>query len=497
MMKMFLSDNDIKMVNTNIGFNKISLGIYLFLTFSSIIVTIYLLLLNNLPPNKSFLPLLPLAFSLGMFTFFKIYFYIDKKISLQLIVLTFYLRMVIVPFFMQFSSFERDRVVQHISEVFNTAIGLMIYEYFCVFILMALFVGKFAKVPTNNVQEDKKYNISINRNGYRKFKLALYLLTIFAIFSVIFYPQILNNYKFFVFLNEEQSIEWYRKYNIAKESVPLLLFYLSTWTINIIKNIWVLVFILYLRKRKLNKFHLYISLFLILLNSLFSSGDTAYSIYFSMALLLILIYLYPNYKKKLSIISFITIAGVAGLGLLTLALSKDGNNVFYNLSQTLQAYFSGPINVAVSLTMVEYRSFYYILSDFLISLPLIRTFFTSLVSSTELFNQVMFGPNSGIGGQIIPSVGLGYFYFGFILAPIFSCLFVYYSMRFEYKAKLSTNVLYKFLYQFIMIVLALMPVLYNYYIFLIGFFTFILPTWIIIKLVSERDSTLKISKFNN
>lgn len=151
MMKMFLSDNDIKMVNTNIGFNKISLGIYLFLTFSSIIVTIYLLLLNNLPPNKSFLPLLPLAFSLGMFTFFKIYFYIDKKISLQLIVLTFYLRMVIVPFFMQFSSFERDRVVQHISEVFNTAIGLMIYEYFCVFILMALFVGKFAKVPTNNV----------------------------------------------------------------------------------------------------------------------------------------------------------------------------------------------------------------------------------------------------------------------------------------------------------------------------------------------------------
>lgn len=485
-MKNLLTDNYNK-VNANKGFSKISLAIFLFLFFSTMLVTINLLFVDNLPSDKKYLLLLPLVFLLGSLTFIRIYYYIDNKISIQLIVLTFYIRMVIVPFFMQFSSFERNIVVQDVSETFNVAIGLMIYEYFLVFLIMATFVGRFKmNPPRNNLVK----NMNTPASSYKKFKIVLYLLTVFAIISMILYPQILANYKFFVFLSEEQSIEWYRNYNIAKNSVPIMLFYLSTWTINIIKNIWVLVFILELRKKGLSKLKLLISILLIILNSLISSGDTAFSIYFSISLLIVLIYLYPNYKKRLSIFSFLSIAIVGGLGLFSLATSKleSSKELLYSLSQTVQAYFSGPINVAVSLTMDEYKSFYYIVSDFLISLPLIKAFFTSRVSSTELFNQVLYGFNSAGGGQIIPSVSLGNFYFGIILAPIFSCLFVYYSMKFDNKAKLSTNILYKFLFQFITVVLAIMPVLYNYYIFLIGLFTFILPTWIVIKFISRKHS---------
>lgn len=465
-------------------FNLKSLLTQLVIFFSSIAVTIILFNDPTLPPTRNFLPFLPMVFTFGCIVFINIYSYIYKNIAITIIVFTYYVRLVITPFFMKFSNYQRSEIVANVDNTFNTAITLMIFEYFLVFLILSLFGGKFC-LAAKNVEVSKK--LELPDKSYKSARLLLIFLSLFIIACVLLYPDILNNYKFFVFLSEEQSINWYRNYNLAKETVPIFIFYISTWAINIVKNIWILVLILNLRKRGAKKINLFISITIIILNALISSGDTAYSLYFSLAFLIVLTYLYPNRKRIIILFTSLLILIVAVLGLLSLSLasSENSSGAFFNISNTLQAYFNGPVNVAAALMVNKVNTYSLILADFFTSLPLLRTFFTHMINSTGVFNEVMYGSN-GTGGQILPSVGLGKLYFGFILAPLFSCIFTYQSMRYGSKFSQETRLPYKFLYQFISIILACIPVLYNYYIFLIGLFTYILPTWIIIVFMTKR-----------
>lgn len=454
----------------------------LLLFFSSIIASIILFFDPLLPTNRSFLPLLPLFFSFGCILFMKTYFYIYRSLSIFIIVITYFIRMVVTPYFMKFSFYQRSGVVADINNTFDLAVVLMIYEFLLVFCVISIFVNKF--FTRDKIQI--KMEMNFFKTQYKTPKVILYLLTLFILISIVMFPEILNNYKFFVFFSEEQSIDWYRNYNNAKQSVPLIIFYTSTWAINILKNIWVLVLILEIRKRGAKKVNILISVFIIMLNSFISSGDTAYSMYFSLALCIVLANLYSNSKKLILSSTAILIGAGVLIGLLSFSFSSSGrsSSMLFNISNTLQAYFNGPVNIAVSLLIDEASTLSLIIGDFFTSLPLLRTFFIDMPTSSGIFNEVMFNFNGG--GQIIPSVGLGKIYFGFILAPIFSCLFAYFSLRYEFKNSQETRLHYSFLYQFISIVLACMPVLYNYYIFLIGLFTYILPTWILIIFIAKK-----------
>ncbi|MGQ3376825.1 hypothetical protein ACT6P6_02055 [Priestia endophytica] len=455
----------------------------LILFFTGVLVFLILFIDSNLPVTKSFLPLLPMVFTIGCIIFPNIYFNIYKNLATTIIVFTYYIRLVLVPFFMKFSDYNRNGIIADTSNTFNAGITLMVFEYFTVFLVLSIFCRKFS----SRFMDSSFMELRIPSKIYRATKLVLWVVTLYILMSIFLYPNILNNYKFFVFLSEEQSINWYRNYNIAQETVPIFIFYTSTWAINIVKNIWILILILKLSKKKKKGMNLVFSVGVIVLNALISSGDTAYSLYFSLAFLIILVYLYPNKKRVILLFTCILVLVVAVLGLLSLALGSAKSSVspLFNISNTLQAYFNGPINVAAALMIDGVRGHSLIIADFFTSLPLLRTFFMDMTNSTAVFNQIMYGMNSA-GGQILPSISLGKLYFGYLLSPLLSCLFTYYAMKYSYKAFTDNRLPYKFLYQFISIILACIPVLYNFYIFLIGLFTYILPVWLLVIMMTKR-----------
>lgn len=480
-------------------FNLISIKLQLFLFCSSLIVAIILFYDSQLPLNKSFLPFLPLTFSFASLVFVNIFSYLYNSVAVSILVFTYYIRMTIVPFFMKFSFYQRTGIVADINSTFNTACLLMIYEFIVVFMIISIIGGKYCFLREST---EFNFHIDINNKKYRYSKKILLFVTILTALCIVLYPEILTHFKFFVFISEEQSINWYINNAIAREIVPSIIYYTSTWTLTIIKNIWVLVIVILLRSRGKSKLNLFLSIVIIILNSLISTGDTAYSLYFSIAFLIIMMYLYPNSKRIImsTVVPLTLLIVSVGLYFISKISSNSSSNFLFNISNTLQAYFSGPINVAISLLIDDVNILSLMFSDFLRSLPLIKTFFQDMTITTEVFNQVAYGTN-GVGGQIIPSVGLGKLYFGFFLAPIFSCLFTYYSIKYGYKSIRDDRLPYKFLYQFISINLACMPVLYNFFIFLIGLFTYIIPTWIFVIFLTKRirfnNTKERISKGRN
>lgn len=464
-------------------FKPISLALQIIIIISSFAVSTTLFFDNMLPTDKSFIPFLPLIFGLGSIFFIKVFNHIFDNIAITIIVFTFYIRMVIMPFFMQFSDYERNGLAVEIEEYYNVAVLLMVYEYLLVFCVMSLVI---VKVKRNLSIESSIFSWDFSSQKVNIAKKILTVITFFTFTSIVFYPDILNNYKFFVFFSEEESINWYRNYYQAMQNVPTLVYYLTTWCIDILKNLWVLILMIDLRKKGEKPLHLFLSIFLIFINALISSGNTAYSLYFSIALLIVLITLYQSFKKIIIMATFVLLTLIGIFGLISVSFASSGNSLspLASISNTLQAYFTGPANVAIALMIGKVNVFTLIYADFSTSLPLLRTFFIHLNNSTEIFNFVMY-QKADYGGQIIPSVGLGKVYFGYLFSPVFSCLSVYYAVVFGYKSFKESHVPYRFLYQFISIVLACMPVLYNSFIFSIVFFTYILPTWLLIKFLGR------------
>lgn len=469
------------------SFNIYSVISLLISIFTSLIVAFCLIMDEGL--RYYLLPLLPITFALGNILFISIFKYIFKNIVFLILLSTYYIRMVIIPFLMMFSNYSRDGFLITIYSNIDIAIFLIIYEFLFVLLIITI-VNKvnFNKKPL--ISMDLNAIPDISKNGIK----VISIISFFVLAIIIVYPQVLNNYKLFIPTSSEATSEWYLKYLMAINSVPPYIFYLTTWLIDILKNIWVLVLIFHLRKSKMNSLlSLLISISIVLLNAIITSGNTAYSIYYSLALLILLAYLYPKMKRIILLLGLIIgIIAVWGLYIISSISSINNESVLYRFSNTIQAYFSGPINVAASIPVAEVIDINMVIGDFLRSLPIIKVFFVDFPLTTTAYNEIIYGGNQFSGGQIIPNIGLGYIYFGILLSPIFSIAFVYFSIKYAEKAVKTIKLEYKFYYQFVGITLACMPILYNYYIFLIGLFTYIIPTWVFIRyLLAKNEGSYK------
>ena len=73
-------------------------------------------------------------------------------------------------------------------------------------------------------------------------------------------------------------------------------------------------------------------------------------------------------------------------------------------------------------------------------------------------------------------------YFGYILSPLISVVFSALTVLFEERTFLEKDVMKKFLYLLLIIRFSCVPVLYNYSIFLGGFFGTYIPIYVFNKI---------------
>lgn len=167
---------------------------------------------------------------------------------------------------------------------------------------------------------------------------------------------------------------------------------------------------------------------------------------------------FPPFRRLLSRLLPLLLAGLLLFSTLKKeggsdsGLSKAAFDLARNASQTLQSYFSGITNVALSVRMKTVYAGCFspgiLFSDLCKSVMGVSGIFAGNTGTTELFNLVFYGERAA-RDQIVPMIGQGYCFFGFVLAPVFSALSALLAVRFDALRKRSGDVFSIYLYGYL------------------------------------------------
>lgn len=475
--------------------NKSLKVIYLIFLGISIIIST-LIIMSDLKnySNYSFLAFLPLGFGIVICIFLDVYFKAFENLGIAILVGTYYLRMVIIPSIMRLGSYSSYSINEYVSNNINIGIILMIYEFFIV--LMSLhFVIKFRndkkiKVKNNERTLNNLDNIKIPRS-----LKVIIIIMIFALLAcLILYPDL--KYNFHAIIQKKYNkIQSVINYHRMLNSVPGIIYWPFMYIADIVRLVLPIILLIsikkYVEKGFFENLAILISLIIVMISGFIVTEEVAISIHICVALIIAITYIYPKSGKiiyRLGIIVGIPIIFLA----IVLKVGGDISSVsdlMGELSKITQAYFSGPINVGASISMNKNNFFMYIPGDILKNIAFLGYFFQDMETTTRLFNTAYFG-DIGRYDQIIPLIGQGYFYFGFIMGPLLSVVFSITAFKFANRIDLENNILKKYTYTIITILSATTPVLYNGTIFILFLFKIIIPLYLLTIIFKKNNNEI-------
>lgn len=355
--------------------------------------------------------IVPIIYSLNYIFYFLI---LQQKVNVIVIIINIvmFIRYIILTYLLITTNIDLSRSMYSPSEdSYRLAVLLMSYEMIVIFLLNYLWISKL-----NFTAE--KFTVKLIEN-----KFVYILFIIFSIILFLLQPSLWDRVSFIIptdkaTLNDNLSTIssiTYFALNIARF---ILIALITSW-----------MYRSYLKKE--NSKYIFWNYMLVALLCLIIFGNNRAD--FIIPFLATLFLLQIVYKKKGTLYSIISLL-LASIMIFIITQSRQSTSVESNLpfmeslTVTIQSYFGGIFNVA---TAIEIRYFYdnYInASNFFYDL--IRPFLglnfivnqSDSILVSHLFNYLMNGREHV--SQILPSIGHGYFYFGFFLAPIFSIFLI-------------------------------------------------------------------------
>lgn len=402
--------------------NQLYKAIILFSSFLSIIISIFI---NR--QDHPIISLLPATYLLLCLVSKE---YLNKTLmykSLFIINLIIYIRYVLIPLLYALDSELIFRNIPNLS-IINTAIFIMIYELIITIIVINL-LTKNKRITTKNIE------IKSNLVGYG--------FLIFTLLLIILQPKLLTRYSFILTTDvlKSKTIEG------LDSSISLLLVQLAHYIL--IASCIHFTYKYFSKKSRI--IGLLLGICMSIFFSMFIVGTSRSSVILPLITSLLLLGdLYSEYKKRLYTFSLGIIIFII---LLTTKLKSETINnegiinTVNNIHYQLQVYFSGVMNVAYA---IDSRNFYEsfqlnsIISDLVRSIAYFGAKFTSQISALEAFNIRIY--NGGLSrDHILPMIGQGYLYFGFILSPIFIIITIILAIKLEKFYARSTSVIMKFI----------------------------------------------------
>lgn len=436
---------------------------------------------SSRPDYYGLLPLLPITFIIVNIIFIDLYKSIPSNIGLTIIVLLYFFRMVFLPLFMVLGDYE-SLLKFNLAANTDKAIYLMIYE-----LIVIYFVSYITFNKNKDTVSKKKYK------GKKPIKLKLFgeilfILSVFCILVWILIPESHSIYKT-ILQAGDPDFTWgfydHRAENVnSLERITLTLFTLIMDIIIIFVPAYILIAI----KRKFStNLGIILSMPLVLSPMLLVSATIAHSILYVFLLLLFIGKLYPKFKNKLYFISVLS-ASIFVIFYFFLRFntgeSRYGQeNIFQYLSSILTAYFTGLDNVAATFNVSEPFKLDSLFYNLYGAIPFNNTFFG--LEGTNL--QSLFNLANSSYGQIPSTIGSGYYYFGFIFAPLISVVLVFISVKYGNLAINQYNLWKYVTYSFFSILMAMGLVMYNETIVLRWFTNLILPLLILSNFSSDED----------
>ena len=391
-----------------------------------IFITIY-----YAPHRYNMVWIMPLAYVLFSIVFNRIYRIVGKSIVATLLLLMMTIKNIVIPFFMAIGD-GSSLAVANTNEYLLYAYFVSAYELFVVFGIVYIKTPRFL-----NIMNCKVIERVIDKNSVRSlFRIMLVIVFVFTVIAIL-YPQMLAYYNYSLMETEEERIAHKQLSDIISSSLPRSMFYLYVFLFDILR--WLIpttiMFKLYLSKAFNKYMAMCLSMLCIIISAILGTDYKAASIFILISLFLILNKLYPKYEK---IVYFVCLGGVLVLGFLSLVYKTYGSEnidtiAYAELANLLQAYFSGPENVAVGCLMSGYPSLEIFIGDIFKFIPFVMYFFLDFNTSMQQFNFVFF-KESGIATQIIPMISQGQRYFTVLGAPIFTYILCVLAFKQEFES---------------------------------------------------------------
>jgi len=466
--------------NSNLKFTS-SLFFRLSISISAIIIA-FVVSLNtfNLQRDK-YLFTLPLLYGLLFFLIPSLWKYHKGNIGMTTLNVVLYMRYVIYPLFRSLSINEPNiRGVVPTDRGIHYGTIIMIVELLSVFLIVQFFAKHF-------YNKKNKFTTFFHPLNSKFILITAFFLGLFLLLAL---PELRERYNFFIVTVPIEKLEL---------EIPLGgLFILIA---DLVLVTFPIVMIDFFKKKydKHPKFkYILFSLISILPSITIIKGTSRFSVLIpTIAFMIILLKLYPEYKRRITVI--IGSALLIVFFIFTLYkqfgyIQSDDSDIAMNTNEiayNFDAYMSGIDNMGRVIDLNNSYGSYITLdtlkNDLFNNVALLSGFSDSSNTTSAWFNMFLYG-ESGIADQIVPLSGQSFLYFGALGTPIFLIFTIILMMFFDSKIKYENRIEYVYLYVYLVMYMsmAMMVSLGSIYPIFINLFIPVLFLFVLNRKISLR-----------
>lgn len=463
------------------------------LNIVGLLSSIDILLDNDKPSYYAGLFVLPLCFLAASLIFKDIFLLIPENIGATVIILLFFVRLVLNPlFFSEAGYLETVTINTNRNTVY--AIFLSCYEVFAVFATIFFFYHR------NNYAVKNRNKIEHSTKIGNTYKTAICFLLIIAIVCYLITPEIMEGFRSITHINDQYFTNIENGDLINKYSTSFATKFSMVTGNYIIKILVILVptfLILQCKSIKNNGWSKVLSFLFCFIPIFFIDGAIARSLIYVVTLMMLRSYVFSSSISNKSQGKVLVIVFAAAVIVLLYWINRfhhsNANNFLAFISVKISTYFSGFNIISGSFNLprnMDYRV-RYILYDFTETFPYGNTIFHIDHETIQPF----FNKHNGTSGQIPTTIGMGYYYLGFLFSPIYSICFAEIALKAGYRIKNELNLLPKVRLILTSFYFSMGIVMYNIEITMTNFFCIILPLLLLEK-INDKCTTNK-SDINN
>lgn len=390
-------------------------------SFFILVFLIYILFLNQINwdlivDGYKLTAVLPICYLVSFFIFLWNPVFQKKSPFVILFSIIAFIRYVVLSILIILNGgYEGLSGVQPSTENLTLAAYLMIYEL----VLVSFFIFIWSKRYIPDPLSIRKINIQKQPYVYIAF-------IVFTCAMLLIIPEATQGLSFFSSINR-----------VENENVGNLLVLGLRECFIVAKYFLLFVVIIYFNKKREKGNHvgnikyLFLLIVAILIIGIRIGTNRKRLLADALAIFLLLSTLYPQYKR-ITFISLFT-AGILLFAYTTLYRGMvdsygDFLGDFFNVD-FFQAYFLGQYNVAIAIEAYKFLPGYLSIKTFIYEIfrpifgigSLIKSI--DLNTARDLFNlRISYGLSATRTDQIIPMIGQGYMYLGFLFSPLFSML---------------------------------------------------------------------------
>lgn len=463
----------------NVNLKRWQMLILISMILISLSVSVIILADLDKPSHYNLLFVLPLIFALYLLLNSKLFNSFFDNIGITMILGLMFVRLVISPFFMLLGGYN-DKITLNVH--FNTSLSILLIAYETIAIMTAL--SLLVKKCPDKENKNNFSNCSFYVN--RKYIGVLFILVIIQIAIFIYTPGLLEGYRSIFGIKDSTFTHLEQSYITQKYGTSFgakLSLVTGQYLMKLLRLLLPNVIIIFINRKKRNKYRKTLS-YLVLASQLFLvDGAIARSIIYILISFLLISYIYP-YKRIKKIAKILIISSIGVIFYWLFRSNLVGGEINQYFSSVFNSYFSGVNIVSGSLNLPKDlgMKLQYFLYDFLKSIP----FGNTLFALKETDSQIYFNLMNGTTGQIPTTIGSGFYYFGFILSPIYSIIFAVMAYKTGQKANETSNLISKIRYLFLTITFSMGIIMYNIPITLTNLFSVGIPMYIIEKFANRK-----------